>query len=111
MTDKLPIISGDMVTVYKGIGQVDQNEGRGGTRIVGYYLTLDEVVKAVENEGVMGTPGRFTVETALRKEAADGEYCYFIISPITISNFDMEKVKREALNKLSDLEKKALGLK
>lgn len=42
---------------FEAVGEVDQTEGRGGTRVVGAFTELDEAVAASHRQGVQGTDG------------------------------------------------------
>lgn len=46
------------VTVWAGYGEVDKDEGRRGSYVVGYYHRPQDAEKAVEKAGVWNMPGR-----------------------------------------------------
>jgi hypothetical protein len=110
------LLSGEIITIWEGRGENDTNEGRGGTHTVGWYLTNAEATEGVKSEGVWGGPGTVKSHQALRQVMPDsnfGQYIYWKIEKINVqSNKDyVESVRKSALAKLTDEEKRVLGVK
>lgn len=108
------IISGELVTIYEGRGKKDTDEGRGGTRNVGWYLTEAEAIVGVKGAGIWGQPGTVRTRDVLKRICQDGRIEYYDLYFIEIKSVDVEKAEEEArkaaLAKLTDSEKKVLGL-
>ena len=110
------LLSGEMITIWEGRGENDTNEGRGGTHTVGWYLTEAEAKVGVEKEGVWGAPGSVKSHKALKQVVADsnfGEYKYWLVELVNVvpNKEYVETVRKNALAKLSDEEKRVLGVK
>lgn len=79
----------------------DSMEGRGSDILVGYFTSYSDACLAAEGRGVMGTAAE------IRKEdisiSVYESYSEF-------EDLDTKKIKERALNKLTNQEKKALGL-
>jgi hypothetical protein len=99
-------LSGEFVTIYEGRGQGDSDHGNAPWFTVGWYLTEAEATEAVRTSGGWGTPG--DVRTASAIKTAEGDY--YKISAIDITALSLKKARERALAKLSDEDKKVLGL-
>jgi hypothetical protein len=102
------ILQGELVYLFEGRGDVDQTEGRGGTRCVGWYLSRKDAENAVKNEGVMGTPGYVKSHQALAVRMDNGDFQYYKIEKLEVET--VETARQRALAKLTPEEKKLLGL-
>jgi hypothetical protein len=106
------MLSGELIIIYEGRGQGDSDHGNAPWFTVGWYLTEAEATEAVKTSGGWGTPGDVRTATALK---TDGELeFYYKLVPIEVTSIDIkkaqEKIREQALAKLTPLEKKALGL-
>lgn len=108
MNEKL---DGEIVPLWEVYGESDTDEGRGGTYLVGYYLTIDEAREAALTKGVFGMPSsHITMCNGLLARSKDGcKDQYYLLKNITISNIEV-KLRERALAKLSEDEKRVLGL-
>lgn len=86
-----------MKTIYVASKNMDSTEGRGPMVPVGYFTKLHDARLAVRGLGVMGV-GDGDVDEVILHETF-GEYQMDI----------NEKLRRTALSKLSEAERKALG--
>jgi hypothetical protein len=110
------LLSGEIVTIWEGRGENDTNEGRGGTHTVGWYLTEAEAIEGVKTEGVWGQPGKVKSHKVLRQIMADsnfGQYIYWAIEKLNVvpNKEYVESLRKSALAKLTDEEKRVLGVK
>jgi hypothetical protein len=99
------LLSGEVVTVWEGLGQGDSDFGNAPWYTVGYYLTNGEATEAVKTSGGWGSPGK--VRSAQAIKSGD---LYFLFEKIEITPVDLKKIRDQALAKLTPAEKKALGL-
>jgi hypothetical protein len=107
------MISGEVTTIWEGRGDVDMNEGKGGTRLVGWYLTEAEAKEAVKQEGCWGSPGFVRGYQVLKQKLSNNEVQYWKIERLEVqAHFDYtNQVRKSALAKLTDEEKRVLGVK
>jgi hypothetical protein len=103
----IELLSGQIVYVWMALDKE--------CNLIGYYLDEDEAEEASEYDDSLQS-ARLNKPRSLRAlrqtiSSETGEapvYNYYVIEKIEIS--DSEAIKRNALAKLSDREKKALGL-
>jgi len=79
----------------------DLNEGKGHKVTIGYFTNQADAYKAVQGKGVMGSDGNVSSHVIDIKIFENYEE-YIVVSD--------EKIKQIALGKLSEVEKKVLGL-
>ncbi len=104
----IELLSGELAYLYEALGEIDQNEGRGGRRSLGFFHTQEEATEAAKNEGVMGTPGTVRTKQVLKQKMGNNQFAYWEIKKLEIE--DQEAIRKRALAKLTFAEKKALGL-
>lgn len=100
------LFSGEVIYLYKGMGQGDSDHGNAPWHTVGYFLTHAEATEAVKTAGGWGTAGKVQTIEAVVTSTGD----YFLIEGIEISPPPLERLRQKALAKLTPEEKKALGL-
>lgn len=105
-------LEGELVWIWEACAEIDQNEGRGGLRLVGWYLTQSEAEESVKTEGVWGTPSHHVKQfKALKVRMLGGTFSYWKIEEVKVEDPVTEAVIRNrALAKLTNEEKKVLGL-
>jgi len=97
---------GEIFDAFKVTASVDKNEGRfGGMETIGVFFRRAEAEKAAKGQDVMGTDGK--VERVQAVMALDG-HAYMIGVRVDRTYDDI--VRAKALAKLSEREKKALGV-
>lgn len=102
------ILEGLVVSLWEVRGENDTQEGRGGTHVVGYYLSEDEAKEAALTEGVFGMPSRHILKReCLRTQSPP--YTSYLLQEVQISNIEV-KLRERALAKLTEDEKRVLGL-
>ncbi len=92
--------------IFEARGDIDQTEGRGGTRVIGYSRLRSEAAEMAKGQGAMGTPGQVH---AVQAVFFDGGGVY-VLGPRLDVDWSREKLKASALAKLTPEERKALGL-
>lgn len=99
--------------LFEARGDTDQNEGRGGTFLVGWFTDEAIAKKAVEDKGVMGTLGYVkdqVCDVAVFKNGLGEDVIGIIKEYIQIDYEDPRETRAKALAKLTPKERKALGL-
>jgi hypothetical protein len=99
--------------VFEVSGDLDTEEGRRGTYVVGYYASEHLASLAARGKGVMGCSGTITHKTILTVtfKALNGEIVTCEVgNRIAISYESPADTRKQALAKLSPEEKKVLGL-
>ena len=100
------------VLALKVTGDTETCEGRGPRYVVGYYLDYEVAYRAASGKGVMGGPGyieEVTVNVVSYKN--NGVDVMRVLGEEVHTEYeDPQDVRERALSKLSDKEKKALGL-
>lgn len=105
-------------TLYEIRGEIDQTEGRGGTRLIGYTRHFDTAREYAKGKGVMGLPGKvLEKEGFILFHEHDAKVYGFMLQSSLIAPEDLlcssaqkAKEREEALAKLTDRERKLLGL-
>ena len=101
--------------VYKAYAEVDQNEGRGGRRLIGYFLDCTLAAHAVKGQGVWGTDGTVEstqVDVAVYIDDDTNERVIRILGETIKKEYQTPgEVRAHALSKLTKREKEALGVK
>lgn len=101
-----------LIRVFEAREDLDKTEGRGGSRILGYFLKREAAEKAAEEMGPMGTPGSIQERWVVSE---DGGLTGFLVGygtvpePVEIVSDATKAIRRQALAKLSDAERAALG--
>jgi hypothetical protein len=103
-------ISGTMVDLWEVRGQGDSDFGNAPTYTTGWYLTELEAVACAKGKGAWGSDGKINRHQVLKQDHENGSSSYYKIQSIEISPGDLEKMKIEALSKLTAADKKILGL-
>lgn len=106
------------VKLFEVREEVDQTEGRGGTRVVGYALSQELADANAASKGVMGGPGHIREIEGFELSDEAGVVAGYILQPQVIKPEDIlnttpkeaEDAKRRALEKLTPYERKLLGL-
>ena len=101
------------VLVFQVKGDIDQNEGRSGTYVVGYYADYELAKKAAHGRGVMGSLGYInpmTHNTATFVNETGQSVTYLLETMVNESHETQDDIRNRALSKLTDDEKKVLGL-
>lgn len=99
------------ISAYEVRGETDTNEGRGGTYLVGYFSNSTLAAEAAESKGVWGSPGSVSPVSLVEVLFIDGTRVYYPNKPINLVNITTDELKARALAKLSDEDKKVLGVK
>lgn len=98
-----------IIDLYEVTGDTDKTEGRGGSYKVGTYLDRSDAELAARGHGVMGSPGYIHKKSIVLFE--DGT-AYELGQEV--KNFqrtlEQSKLRSNALKKLSEEERKALGI-
>ncbi len=97
------------IPVYEATTNSDSDEGRGSTVTLGWFLTLEDAQKCAKGKGVWGADGR--VVTHHKEVALCGEKVFLLGSEVQKTYQDPKKIRDQALSKLTEEEKEALGLK
>lgn len=98
------------MSLYKVTTNTDLTEGRGGERLLGWFIDSAIATRAAKGNYVMGTDcpvERYTCEV-VRTE--DGKL-YLLGKPIELEYEDPREVRARALSKLTPEERKVLGIK
>ncbi len=98
-----------LVTIYEAREDLDKQEGRGGSRHIGYFLNELDAVEASRGMGPMGyasTPSKHTMATI---DGVTGFLC-FKQDRIRVCTDASEAKRVNALSKLTDEDLKILGL-
>jgi hypothetical protein len=98
-------------TIFEVRGEIDANEGRGGTRSCGFYYQEDLANEAAKGKGVFGGPGRVDKITGYLFDL-DGDIRF--VKPTDLHEVlsePKEKVVARAKAKLTKDELVALGIK
>lgn len=90
-----------MFTYWKAMGHNDKTEGRGGMHIVGIFVNKEDAEAAAVGQGVWGHDGEVTGVCVYENYR---EFSGFDITDNT------EEIKKQALGKLTEKERKALGV-
>lgn len=101
-------LSGEMCYVYEAIGETDLNKFKGGTYVIGYFLTQKEAEQAVKESGNYPAHRYVKAIQVLRELFTNSEDKYYLINKIEVGAESI--VKARALAKLTSAEKKVLGL-
>ena len=110
MTDRPLIYKPKFVTIYTAFEELDQTEGRGGSRKLGHFYAKADAELAADGKGVMGSRGRVAEQSYLTLDGVNG----YPVNPDSV--VDLETLTRsgtirtQALKKLTSQERKALGL-
>ena len=114
MTERRP---GEIFTAYKVTANVDKNEGRfGGFEIVGVFFTQEQARVGAQGQDVMGTDARVKPIQAVMGEDRHAYSCEHVVQSISDEEIREKrqrsdaKAKRRALAKLTDADKRVLGL-
>jgi len=103
------------LTYYLVEGECEKNEGRGGRYTVGHFSDEEMAKLSAAGHGVQGFDGNIRaitgdvviyndIETNVKVVRALGE-------SINLQTVDLKEIRAAALRKLSDVERKVLGLK
>jgi hypothetical protein len=96
--------------VYEVRGELDTNEGRGGTFLVGFWDTKDAANIAAQGRGVWGEPGSIE-EVHGFYVSVEGQVKFVKTEDLhTINTESKDKVIERAKSKLTTDELIALGL-
>ena len=114
MTERRP---GEIFTAYKVTANVDKNEGRfGGFEIVGVFFTQEQARVGAQGQDVMGTDARVKPIQAVMGEDGHAYSCEHVVQSISDEEIREKrqrsdaKAKKRALAKLTDVDKRVLGL-
>lgn len=103
-------ISGDLYDVFKVVEDLDKNEGRGGTSVVGYYHDKADADEAAKDKGVFGSPGRIDVMQMLSIDGGRTGYVFNVGQAIKAVLPGHKALRAAGLAKLTADEREALGL-
>jgi hypothetical protein len=98
------------ITIYTAFEEIDQTEGRGGSRKLGHFYSKEDAELAADGKGVMGSRGRVVAQSYLTLDGITG----YPVDPKSKVNLQTltkaGTVRTRALKKLTVEERKALGL-
>lgn len=104
-------IEGEVYNVHAVYEEHDKNEGRGGSSLVGYFHVQEDAAEAAKDKGVFGTPGRIALMQMLSMDGGRTGYAFQLDGAgIKCVMPGQKQLKRQALAKLTDEEREALGL-
>lgn len=99
------------ITIYSAYAELDTTEGRGGTRLIGHFLSEKDANKAADGHGVWG--GRGPVRQQCYLSLDDGLTGY-PVDPDSLTDLrtitKSGTLRTQALNKLTPEERKELGV-
>ncbi len=105
-------LSGTLTTIYAAVGNTDPNSGKGNNIDKSYHLTESDAKIGANSVGVMGHPGKVEPRLAVDLSKNEGERSFLILpaAPVHITDTKeaREKIREEALGKLSEAQKAAL---
>ena len=116
--DKVPARL-ETIFLHKVTEDLDKTEGRGGSRVVGYFVNAPDAKKAAEGKGCMGYPGRIDTENhavVIYNDPTTGLETYRLLGEVIQVFYESpEETRARALEKLrgagmSVAELKSLGL-
>lgn len=90
-------MSKDRKTVFAVYENTDKIEGKGGVYITALFSTLDEAQKAAKGHGTWGS------DATIRELSVHESYESYVAS-------ENDSLRQRAISKLTDVERKALGL-
>lgn len=94
--------------IYEMVTNSDRSEGRGVRVVIGRYIDQDVANVVAKGNGVMGTDAivkSYHTTLVFLEEGA-----YLLGETVDLSSEPIEVTRERALAKLTDAEKKALGL-
>jgi len=98
---------GEIFTAFKVTASADKNEGRfGGIETVGVFFTSEAAERAAKGQDVMGTDGKVESVQAIMGENGNAYEVGRVLRMVP----DAE-LREQALAKLTDEEKRVLGLR
>lgn len=100
-------------TLFEVVGEADQTEGRGGSRVVGYTGSRHVAVEMSRGQGVMGCDGRVETRDGFILETSDGRNLFVLLRDlheVKVLHEDPKVVRERALAKLTPEEREALGV-
>jgi hypothetical protein len=104
-------LEGEIYNVYAVYEELDKNEGRGGSSVVGYFHGTEDADEAAKDKGVFGTPGRVEVVQMFSMDGGRTGYVFKLNQAgIRCVMPGQKELKYQALAKLTDDEREALGL-
>lgn len=108
--DSIVLLSVDeplVTTVYEARAEIDHEEGRAGTRVMGHYEMERDAREAVKGQGIFGGPGHVEEKSAIW--ISDNEF--YVVPGSHPEMLDgRDKVRIRALAKLTEEERKVLGV-
>ncbi len=99
------------IDLYKATTNSDTTEGRGGTILIGYFVSKGVAEKAAKGRGVMGYDGQVDFVKCKVVTKNDTGESWTVGEKISILYEDPAEVRARALSKLTQEERAALGLK
>ena len=114
---KAPVqLKAKIIDVWEALRENDQNEGRGGTTPIGYYMDEEQAQHAVIHTGVMGTPGPYDWAKVISIDGGKTGWAIDYDNPVTIipagdagMKIQMSQNRKGILEKLSENERELLG--
>lgn len=104
-------ISGTIVELWEGRGQGDGDYAYSPPSFtVGWYFTELEAIAGVKGKGGWGSDGKVVRHQVLKQNHNDGSSSYYKMQVIEVSSINLDKMREEALAKLTPAEKKLLGV-
>lgn len=97
--------------VYYVVSNTDTTEGRGASVVIGRYIDNNEAINAAKGKGVFGTDAK--VESSFHPMIRVGKKLYLLgaeVTPLTTEEEKRQALREQALSKLSEEEKEALGV-
>jgi hypothetical protein len=107
------------VSVWEVREPLEKNDGRGGDRLVGYFLRSEQAVDVGRGLGVMGADVQPTQRWAVRVEEVAGPDHYYLLADAAVGHAPRavavvadgrEWERRRALEKLTERERAILGV-
>lgn len=107
------ILTGEIITLWEGLGQNDSDYGNSPYYTVGFFLTEEEATEATKNSGNWGSTGKVRAIQAIKSGELYFKFSEIEVTIIKLDDFVSEKIediRKAALTKLTFIEKKVLGL-
>lgn len=103
-------LTGAVYTVFAVREENDKTEGRGGSSLVGYFHDRKDADTAAVGKGVFGNPGQVSQIDVFSVDGGVTGYPFNMGEAVTIVEPGIAVERARILAKLSDRERRILGL-
>lgn len=100
---------GGIADVFMALEELDKEEGRGGRRLIGYFLNMDDAVVSAKGMGIQGSNGVITKRMIICDH--HGKWYELGDRAVPLYTEAQPDLRRSALAKLTPEERSALGIK